>query len=144
MKLAALLLLATLGAANAQEDGSGAAPGLMNPGGLVLFYNDVAPLSFVTMTPKDLPPGVVLGGDVKGRSCQHGLAVPIAANFRATSLSAAAGDGSQRKALEGIKAENPDVAGLFDIRIDDHTFIILGIYKRSCVEITARAFRRAF
>ena len=120
-----------------QED---AVPGLIPAGGIMVFYQSQGPLSFVTMTPKDRPAGARELGTVKGVSCQHGLSVPIAAQFRATSITGGYGDGSFKKALEQIKAANPDLAGLYDVRSDLRVFSILGIYRKLCTEVTARAF----
>ena len=105
-----------------------------------MFYKTVGPLSFVTMTPKDRPKGAREFGTVRGNSCQHGLSVPISADVRGTSISGAYGDGSFGKALAQIKKEKPEVLGIYDVRTDMKVFSILGIYKKLCTEVTARAF----
>ena len=79
-------------------------------------------------------------GTVKGVSCQHGLSIPTAAQFRATSVTGGYGDGSFKKALAQIKEKNPDMAGLYDVRTDMRIFSILGVYRKLCTEVTARAF----
>ena len=106
----------------------------------MLFYKSSGPLSFVTMTPKDRPAGARELGTVKGVSCQHGLSVPIAAQIRATSITGGYGDGSFVKAIEQIKKAQPDMTGLYDVRSDLRIFSILGIYRKLCTEVTARAF----
>lgn len=141
MTAALALLLAALPAC--AQEGSEARPALVPAGGLLLFYNSQGPLSFVTMTLRDLPPGAVLAGEVKSRGCQHGLSIPIAANIRATSLSGAAGDGGYFKALRALKKERPELAGIYDVKVDLHLVSILGIYRRLCTEILARGFRTA-
>jgi hypothetical protein len=138
--LASLLLLAP--AARAQEDDDGEAePMMMRMKGLVLFYDTAGPMSFLTMTPKDLPAGSVGMGEVTGRSCQRGLAIPLGLGPRSQSVSAYKGNGSYEKALERIRKDNPGLAGIFDVKVDRRTFSILGIYHSLCTEITARGFR---
>lgn len=135
-----LLTLATGAAARGDGEGDDAMPALIPAGGIMLFYASEGPLSFVTMTAKDRPASARELGTVKGVSCQHGLSVPIAAQFRATSVSGGYGDGSFKKALEMIKKDKPDLAGLYDVRTDLRIFSILGIYRKLCTEVTARAF----
>ncbi|MBI3288310.1 MAG: hypothetical protein HYZ74_02190, partial [Elusimicrobia bacterium] len=98
------------------------------------------PLSFVTMTPKDRPVGARELGTVRGISCQHGLSIPLAAQLRATSISGGYGDGSFARAVGQIKGKTPEVAGLYDVRTDLRVFSILGIYRKLCTEVSARAF----
>ena len=106
----------------------------------MLFYKSSGPLSFVTMTPKDRPAGARELGTVVGVSCQHGLSIPIAAQLRATSFSGGYGNGSFAKAIDRITKERPEVAGLYDVRTDLRVFSILGLYRKLCTEVTARAF----
>ena len=144
MMLAAALiaLLAAPGHAIGEGDEDDAAPGLQSPGGLVLFYRSSGPMSFVAMTLKDVPADARNIREVMGRSCQRGLAVPIAANFNATNVSAYYGDGSYAKALAQIKKDHPDVIGIYDVRADAEVFSILGFYRSRCTIVTARAFAR--
>jgi hypothetical protein len=125
----------------AQEGGTTARPGLIATGGLVVFYASEGPLSFATLTPGDLPPGARDAGEVQGRSCQHGLAIPITASIRATTVSGAAGNGGYTKTLAAILKARPDLAGIYDVKIDVQTLSILGFYRRICTEILARGFR---
>ena len=140
--LAAALIasLATACRASGEGDEDDAAPGMQPASGMVLFYESAGPMSFPSMTPKDVPAGVRKIREVKGRACQRGLAVPIAANFNATNISAYYGNGSYGKALAQIKKDNPGVIGIYDVRTDVEVFSILGFYRSLCTEVTARAF----
>jgi hypothetical protein len=142
MMLAAALvaLLASTGWAIGEGDEDDALPGLQPANGMVLFYESAGPLSFPSMTPKDVPDGVRKIREVKGRACQYGLSVPIAANLNATNVSAYYGNGGYAKALAQIKKLNPEVIGLYDVRTDVEVFSILGFYRSLCTEVTARAF----
>lgn len=143
--LAAVLLfsLAPDVSARGEGDENDAVPSMIPSGGLMIFYKSQGPLSFVTMTPKDRPAGAKELGTVKGVSCQHGLSVPIAAQLNATNVSGGYGDGSFKKALEKILKDNPETLGLYDVRTDLRIFSILGIYRKLCTEVTARAFGAA-
>jgi len=142
--MAAVLLSLLAGPvfAGGEGDENEAVPGLLPTGGLVLFYKSEGPLSFVTMTPKDVPVGAVSLGTVTGISCQRGLSIPLSLDVRGTSVSGGYGNGSYARALEQIKKEHPDAAGLYDVRTDLRIFSILGIYRKLCTEVTARAFGR--
>lgn len=135
-----LLALAPLVRAGGENDEDTAVPGLIPAGSFMLYYDSSGPLSFVANTPKDKPKGAPELGLVKGVSCQHGLSIPISASLRGTSISGAAGDGSFVKAISEIKKKMPEVAGIYDVRTDQRVFSILGIYRKLCTEITARAF----
>jgi len=138
-----LVALASSAAARGEGDEETATPGLIPPGNFVLFYDTEGPLSFVTMTPRERPKGARELGLVKGSSCQHGLSVPITADVRGTSITGAIGNGGYSKALADIKKSKPDVAGIYDVRTDMRVFSILGIYRKLCTEVTARAFAAA-
>lgn len=146
MRRAALALLlaaaaaSTAGAAGENEEDD-ALPSMNRTGGLVLFYDSTGPMSFVAMTPRDVPSGARALGTVRGRSCQRGLSIPLSASVRATSISAGFGDGSYRKAIEDIKAKNPDLAGIYDVRVDLGQFSVLGgLYRSLCTYVSARGF----
>jgi hypothetical protein len=143
--LAAALVALLAGSARAigEGDEDNAVPGMQPANGLVLFYESSGPMSFSSMTPKDVPAGVRKIREVKGRACQRGLSVPIAANFNATNISAYYGNGSYAKALAQIKTEHPDVVGIYDVRTDVEVFSILGFYRSVCTEVAARAFALA-
>lgn len=126
--------------ARGEGDENEAAPGLLPAGGIMLFYKSEGPLSFVSMTPKDRPADAKETGEVKGISCQHGLSIPTAAQFRATSVTGGYGDGSFAKAMEKIRAARPALRGVYDVRVDMRVFSILGVYRKLCTEVTARAF----
>jgi hypothetical protein len=140
--LAAALIALTAGLARASGEGDEdtALPGMQPAGGLVLFYDSAGPMSFPSTTPKGVPDGARKIREVKGRACQRGLAVPIAADINATSVSAYYGNGGYAKALAKIKEANPEVSGLYDVRTDVEIFSILGIYRSLCTIVTARAF----
>ena len=139
--LAAILLaLAPYVRARGENDEDTAVPGLITVGNLVLFYDSTGPLSFVAMTPKDKPAGAPELGTVKGVSCQHGLSIPLSLDIRGTSISGAYGNGSFAKAVAQIRKEKPEAIGIYDVRTDMRVFRILGIYRKLCTEVTARAF----
>lgn len=133
-------LLATSAGARGENDEDTATPGLIPSGGLMLYYNSRGPLSFVTMTPKDVPKGARQLGLVSGSSCQHGLSVPITADVRGTSISGVQGDGGFQKAVAHILKQKPETSGIYDVRVDQRVFSILGIYRKLCTLVTARAF----
>ncbi len=118
-------------------------PQMQPASGLVLFYDSTGPMSFLSMTPKDVPPDARIIPEVRGVSCQRGLSVPIAASINATDVSGVYGDGSYAKALLQIQKANPEVAGIYDVRVDLEVFSILGLYKSTCTIVTARAFAPA-
>lgn len=146
MRLTALLFaLAALSCApaRAQEEGQSAVPGVLRMGGFNLFSKVQAPMSFNASTPGDLPKdAVILPGRLKARSCQHGVSVPILSSSRITSISGAAGNGGYEKALAQLAKDHPEAKGLFDVISDVQVFSVLGIYKRVCVELSARAWKR--
>lgn len=135
-----LLALAPLVRAGGENDEDTAVPGLIPAGSFMLFYDSSGPLSFVANTPKDRPKGAPELGLVKGVSCQHGLSIPVSASLHGTSITGAVGNGSFVKAIDEIKKHKPEVAGIYDVRTDQRVFSILGIYRKLCTEITARAF----
>jgi hypothetical protein len=140
--LAVLLsaLLPSVCAAFGEGDEDTADPDLIAPSGLVIFYDSAGPMSFVAMTPKDVPADARKIREVKGVACQYGLALPTALSINATNVSAYYGDGSYAKALREIKKKNPEVAGIYDVRVDLHVFSIFSFYHKECTEVTARAF----
>lgn len=141
MTWALLAALLAAPAVRAQEDGTTANPGLISPGGMIVFYASEGPLSFSTLTPGELPPGARDAGEVRGRSCQHGLAIPVTASIRPTTVSGAAGNGGYDKTVASILKARPDLAGIYDVKVDVQTLGILGFYRRTCTEILARGFR---
>lgn len=140
MAVLLLSLPAAPARAGGEGEGSEAAPGLIASGGLVLFYRSEGPLSFVSMTPRDVPAGARPLGTVRGVSCQRGLSIPLSADIRGTSLSGGYGDGGFARAVAQMKKERPELAGIYDVRTDLRVFSILGIYRKLCTEVTARAF----
>lgn len=140
--LLSLLLLASFAHAQ-EEDEFTARWGLISAGGILIFYDSVGPMSYVTMSPKDIPPGALLIGEVRGKSCQHGLSIPMGSPLSGStrSLSAARGRGGFSRALEDLRKRSPGLRGIYDVKVDDHSTVILGVYRRLCTEITARGFK---
>jgi hypothetical protein len=140
--LAVLLALAAApAAAIGENDDDSAVPSMNRTGGLLLFYDSTGPMSFVAMTPRDVPKDARMLGEVRGRSCQRGVSIPLSATIRATSVSAGFGDGSYKKAVEDIKTKHPDLVGLFDVNVDLGQFSILGgLYRSLCTYVSARGF----
>ena len=137
------LALALCGPARAQEkEAYEAKPGLIPAGGILLFYDSVGPLSFETLAPSQVPPGSRPLGELRARSCQYGLSIPLALSLRSLSLSGAGGNGGYRKALERLKRERPEAAGLFDVKVDLRLTSVLGIFRRLCTEVSGRGFAR--
>lgn len=140
---ALLVLLAAPALAGGENEDDAALPSMTNRGSLHLFYQSVGPMSFVAMTPKDVPADARLLGEVKSVSCQRGVSIPLAANFRATSVSNSYGDGGYRKALELMKQKHPDLEGIYDVKVDLGIFSLLGgIYRSLCTYVTARGFAK--
>jgi hypothetical protein len=108
---------------------------------MVVFYASEGPLSFETFTPGELPPGARDAGEVRGRTCQYGVAIPITASIRPTTVSGAAGNGGYKKTVAVMLKARPELAGIYDVKVDIHTLSILGFYRRTCTEILARGFR---
>lgn len=136
----ALAVLAAGPPAFGQSDSYEASSGLLPLGGLIVFFNASGPLSYATLTPKDLPDGAVRVGTVKGRSCQFGVSTPVV-GFSGPRLSAGAGQGGFERALEDIRARHPELAGIHDVKVDDHVIGVLTVFQRQCTEVTATGFR---
>ncbi len=138
-----LFLLAGPAAAAGETEDDRALPTMTNRGSLHLFYQSVGPMSFVAMTPRDVPADARLLGEIKSVSCQRGVSIPLAANFRATSVSNSYGDGGYQKALALMKKQHPDLEGIYDVRVDLGIFSLLGgIYRSLCTYVTARGFAK--
>jgi hypothetical protein len=140
--LLALLLLLPAATARAQQTYE-ASPDLIGVGGYVVFYDARGPLSFLPMTRRDLPRGVTIGGEVHGQACSYGLSIPVTLSANAIRVSGAYGMAGYEDALAQIQRANPHLAGVFDVRVDDHTTSVLGIFRRACTEVAARGFRFA-
>ena len=139
--LAAALLAAFLAAPAAAQEDEEASPDLMRVGGIMLFYDSQGPLSFVAATRRELPAGAVDIGEVKASACQHGLSIPLSLSLRATNVSGAAGRGGFDKAMGRLKAERPELRGVYDLKVDAHVTSVLRIWRRLCTEVTARGFK---
>lgn len=122
-----------------------ASNGLMAPpGSIILFYDSQGPLSFVTLLPRDLPPGYRLMGEVYGKSCQYGIGIPLSPptspRGSGASISGVKGNGSFQRALAHIQGRYPGLKGIFDVKVDDQYTSILTVFRRLCTEITAKGF----
>lgn len=144
MRPAAVLVAAFLAALPARADegeGTDASPGLVRMGGLVLFYDSQGPLSFVPAARSELSADAVDAGEASAEACQHGLSVPLGLSLRAASLSGAAGRGGYQKALERLRAERPELRGLYDVKVDVRVTSVLRLWRRLCVRLSGRGFR---
>ena len=116
--------------------------GLISIRDIIVFYDSEGPLSYQTMTHRDVPENAVLVGEVVGESCQRGLRFPILfvlpINFR---VSGAIGNGSYEKALGDIKKKHPDLDGLYDVKVDIHKRSILTVYVSDCTIVAAQGFK---
>ncbi|MGH7264295.1 MAG: hypothetical protein ACREMB_05490 [Candidatus Rokuibacteriota bacterium] len=138
--LATLLALAPAAPGGAQE-GHEADPGLLAPGGYVIFLDATGPLSYATMTPRDVPPGAIRIGRVTGRGCQFGVAVPVTGSVSGTRVSGGGGVGGFARAVRDIQERHPGLRGIYDVMIDVHALNILTFFRRLCTEVTALGFR---
>ncbi len=144
MKILAALLalgLAAAPASAAQEEGDDASPGMVRVGGLLLFYDSQGPLSFQSATRSELPEGVADAGEVTASACQHGLSIPTGLSLRSTNISAAAGRGGYAKAIERLRKERPELRGLYDLKVDVRETSVLRVWRRMCIQLTARGFK---
>jgi len=141
--LAAAFALAAAAPCAAQDDEGTAFPTMQTTSWLTPFYDATGPMSYVAMTPKDVPAGARLIPEVRGEYCQHGLAIPTTLSAQATDINLVYGDGGFVKSVRKIIEAHPDVAGIYDVRVDLRIFSILGIYKKTCTIVTARAFAPA-
>ena len=135
------LALAAVPGARAEEEGDDSSPGLVRVGGFVLFYDSQGPLSFQSATRSELPEGVQDAGEVVASACQHGLSIPTGFSLRSTNVSAAAGRGGYMKALERLRKARPELRGLYDLKVDVRETSVLRVWRRMCVELTARGFK---
>lgn len=141
--LAALACFGLISSVVAQDtDQSTASPDVIPPSGLTLYYNTQGPLSFVSMTPGDLPPNAIPIGEVETYDCQYKLSIPLSLSLRATSVSGVQGNGSFRKAMEGLHRNHPELAGIYDVKVDLHVTSVLGVFQRLCTEISARGYKQ--
>ena len=139
--LVSLLAASTGGSvAVAQTESYEANPGLISLSGFVVFFDSEGPLSYATLTAKNLPSGAVLIGTVKGRGCQYGISTPIGVSSMPR-MSGAAGKGGYERALQDIWERHPDLRGIYDVKVDDHLLSVLTVFQRQCTEVTAKGFK---
>lgn len=116
-------------------------PGLLFVGAFMVLYDSEGPLSYQTMTPREVPPDAISAGEVRGNSCQHGLSIPIIfSGSDRVSVSGALGDGSFKKALLDIYQKHPHLKGIYDIKVDIDRMSILTVYRRDCTIVVAQGF----
>src|SRR5262245_5355272 len=119
MKLPALFVVGVvLIAASAGSQEGSLSPDLIGSGGFVVYYDARGPLSVLPMTPRKLPPGASILGEIKGEVCQYGISVPLGIPYEAPSISAAYGRGGYEDVLRSIQKEHPELTGVFDVRVD--------------------------
>lgn len=137
------LLPALVLPALAQTHGSSweSKPGMLRLSGLILFFGGQGPMSYQLPVSGSAPDGTTPVGEVTGSACQHGLSVPLGLGLRATRVGAGLGLGGYERALADLLSRSPDVKGIYDAKVDDRIFSILGIYRKLCTEITARGYR---
>ncbi|HUJ79747.1 MAG TPA: hypothetical protein VLY45_05465 [Nitrospiria bacterium] len=136
-----LLVVIFRSPASAGDSSYEASIGLIQPNGFVIYYDSQGPLSYRTLTLKDLPAGFSLLGEVRASDCQHAVSIPLNLIFReGVTVSGAQGDGGFKKAMATLRRKYPHLDGMFDVKIDVQELIILGLYTRQCTEIVARGF----
>lgn len=137
----ALFCCCLAGNAGAERQAYESKLGLINPGGFIVFFNSQGPLSYQTLTRGELPADIADLGEVECKSCQHGLSIPVpTSSSRSTSVSGAQGDGSILKAMQSLKKTKPEAEGIYDVKVDMQRISVLGIYRRVCTLVNARAF----
>lgn len=141
LALAALLAALPSAPASAQDESYGANSGLISTRGFVVFFDAEGPLSYATLTPRDVPADAERLGAVRGRSCQLAVSVPIVGSSSTTRLSGAGGRGGFVRAVEDIRARHPGLTGIYDVKVDEHRLSVLTVFSRLCTEVTARGFR---
>ena len=100
-----------------------------------------APLSSQPLLPSEIPKDAAFSGKVFGEGCQFAVSAPLTLAYNATKLSVAFGGGGYMKAIMEIKNRRPDINGIYDEMIDEHSLSILGIFQYLCVEVHARAYK---
>lgn len=140
--LLAALLLAAAPACALDEDEAVARSGLLRMGGFNLGTIADAPLGLLGAVGSEIPKNAARLGELRGRACQYGVGVPYSLNFLST-INGVGGKGSFEKAIADIKKKQPDVEGLYDLKVDVHITGVLGIFRRQCIELSGRGWKRA-
>lgn len=122
----------------AYEPAWDAQPGLIPPGGFILFFESKGPLSYAAPTAQDLPADAKPVGAVRGRGCQFRLALPLLS--RAALMTVARGEGGYEEAVERLRRDRPALRGLYDVKVDLHVTAVLGFFVRFCAEVEALGF----
>jgi len=135
-----LFLLTTSSVPAVAQESYEANSGLLSLAGWVVFFSGTGPLSYATMTPREVPPDATRVGPVTGRSCQFGVSTPFL-GLSIPQLSGGWGEGGFARALEEIRRSRPDLRGIYDVIVDDHVMSVLTVFQRQCTEVTAQGFR---
>ena len=115
------------------------------PRGFPIYQDYESPYSYPSMTRRDLNP-LIQGGEVievEGSSQMTGFFIPLGLFFGlgpTSGLSVDLEDRSIRTALEDAR-KRYNVRNLYDIRIDEHYFSILGIYNTRTTIVHAKAVK---
>ena len=118
-----------------------ASPSLVAPSGYFLVYDVQGTLSFEPSTRWNLPKDIKDAGAVSGQSCAYALSIPLSLALSSSKISGAYGENGYNKALKSILKVDPNIAGIYDVKVDRHTISVLGVFTRSCLELSARAFK---
>lgn len=124
--------------------GNGAVAGTHVADAILLYQDTAGPLSYRAAAKLDGP-----GRPVVGRACQSALTLPVVLLWGAIRggsmanapgfIGAAWGDGGYMRAVAEANASAPG-AHLVNVRADLRTTVILGLWRRQCVEVNALAF----
>lgn len=139
-----LSLILFAGSVSADNSAGDTRPGLLSPRSLTLYYNSQGPLNFNTLTFKSLPPGAKPIGEVKAKSCQYGISIPLGIPYSSRSssqsLSGIKGNSSYKKLMANLQKEHPGLDGIYDVKMDKHIVRVLMLFTRLCIEISAQGF----
>lgn len=116
-------------------------PALIAPGGFPVLFSSEGPFSYPSLTHFEIPKNAEPLGQVSGQSCQFSLAIPLSLSARSSSISGAIGNGSYAKILHEMEQKHPGLRGIYDVKVDLHQIVILGIFGKLCTEITAEGYR---
>ncbi len=105
---------------------------------VVIYQDQAGPASFQPAVLSEYPGGKIGRViDVRGESCQQGIAIPIIGGF---SISFGWDDGSYDAALQDAM-KSYMVEQLFDVRADIRRLNVIGVYQKLCVIVNAKGIR---
>ncbi|MBI5549107.1 MAG: hypothetical protein HY901_34920 [Deltaproteobacteria bacterium] len=93
-----------------------------------IYANVNTPLSYRSPTPADVPVGQ-MGPEVQGTACNYAVLGLVAW-----------GDGGYAAAVEEAKTRS-GAQLLADVKADRTFFNVLGVYQRSCTQVTGKTVR---